>query len=301
MASPFQIGSHATVFGGVRDDVRVVTLAEPLFDPFLLEDLVTESGLPIAPDRLATLVTYGAIYVSHYKLSNQLTSQNRSRKAAPDWSNIPIQTVRYRQESDAPWLLPRGTKSVRFHLVLRRFERVPRILWPERFRLDTDEFLFVEKPAGIPCEPVASNWIESLAVQAGKAYGADLGLLHRIDLWVSGVVCLGKSKAAAQLFNTSNIVKVYRLLVAGTPGRPPPPSNGHVYHWMAPGACFRMVSPRLVRTCPTPSWKECQCTIRRVRSVPYAEVSVKELEPAYRSQILAELERLKAIGSGKDA
>lgn len=99
----------------------------------------------------------------------------------------------------------------------------PRVLWCD------NHVLALAKPAGMPSVPDASGdpsaldwgkaWIKRTYSKPGEVF---LGVVHRLDRPVSGVLCLGRtSKGAARL--TAALVertvrKAYLGVVAGDPG-----------------------------------------------------------------------------------
>ena len=99
--------------------------------------------------------------------------------------------------------------------------------------------LVVAKPAGVPTVPDASgdpslldaarDWVRATFDKPGDAY---LGVVHRLDRPVSGVLALARtSKAAARLtaaFREGRVEKVYLAVVAP----PPPGESGRVEQWL---------------------------------------------------------------------
>ncbi|MDY0310964.1 MAG: RNA pseudouridine synthase [Desulfobacterales bacterium] len=102
-----------------------------------------------------------------------------------------------------------------------------------------NHLLAVNKPAGLPCQPDASG--DPTLVEAVQTYLKEkyqkpgnvfVGLVHRLDRPVAGVVVLARtSKAAARLsaaFREGRIEKVYRAVVVGCLEN----EGGRLAHWL---------------------------------------------------------------------
>ncbi|RUL84338.1 RluA family pseudouridine synthase [Tautonia sociabilis] len=95
--------------------------------------------------------------------------------------------------------------------------------------LEDNHCLALNKPAGMPTQGDESgalslvDWArEDLRIRHAKPGNVFVGLVHRLDRPVSGVVLLGKtSKGASRLseqFRSGTVEKVYWAIVEGTPG-----------------------------------------------------------------------------------
>lgn len=106
--------------------------------------------------------------------------------------------------------------------------------------------LAVAKRAGVPTVPdesgraslfdLAREWVAREFQKPGRAF---LGIVHRLDQPVSGVVVFARtSKSAARLseaFRTHRVRKVYWAVAAGVPRGPigaPSASNGELVQWL---------------------------------------------------------------------
>ena len=104
---------------------------------------------------------------------------------------------------------------------------------------EDNHLLAVNKPAGLLVQGDSSG--DPTLLDAGRSYLKEkydkpgnvfLGLVHRLDRNVSGVVLLARtSKAAGRLseqFRQGTVAKVYRAVVAGTPA-----AEGELKSWLA--------------------------------------------------------------------
>ncbi len=102
-----------------------------------------------------------------------------------------------------------------------------------------NHLLVVRKPAGVPTVPDSSRdpslleWAKAwIAREYAKPGAVFLGVVHRLDRPVSGVVCFARtSKAAGRLqraFAERRVSKVYW----GVTARPPKPALGELTHWL---------------------------------------------------------------------
>lgn len=281
---PFIIRHHTTLFGGTRDDIIVVDIipVEGLLRPCTLREFVKLTLPNLGIDQLNAMVECQAIYISHLQLPTDPTTpaversrrfrrqqarqrQRAAHRRAAHYANVnddADESISHQSLClTAPLLvrrnpvrhldgceLPTSTKSVRFHLKPLRFPVAPLLEWTTRIIWQNSLFIAVDKPAGLPCEPVASNNLECLHEQVGMRMGIKVHPLHRIDLWTSGVVCLGKTSEAVTVFNAwqreKNIRKIYRLLVSRPTHNAVPLSQlllvdglggSDIRHWMPSG------------------------------------------------------------------
>lgn len=265
---PFSVRPHKTLFGGTRTDIVVVEilLDSGLPSNYKLSDFVHLTLPHVTLEDLQLMVEYQAIYVCHFQLPlSSIEGMRRYRRQqarrmerlargtsgdgiiSPD---APLLTRRIERLPLDQCQLPKATKNVRFHLKPLRFHIVPLLKWVNRILWENQWFIVVDKPAGLPCEPVASNSIECLHQQVNKYLNVDyIQPLHRIDLWSSGLVCLAKTHRSIKLFNSlqrdRKIQKFYRLL-ASRPAQNSIPlsilfgfakdqSHGQIVHWMPTG------------------------------------------------------------------
>jgi len=105
---------------------------------------------------------------------------------------------------------------------------------------EDNHLLAVDKPAGLLVQgdssgdPTLLDWARTyLKVKYAKPGNVYVGLVHRLDRNVSGVVLLARtSKAAGRLsdqFRTKSVTKTYRAVVTGRP----PAAAGDLRSWLA--------------------------------------------------------------------
>jgi 23S rRNA pseudouridine1911/1915/1917 synthase len=114
-------------------------------------------------------------------------------------------------------------------------------LWSEQNEIlfEDNHLLVINKPAGILVqgdetgdEPLSKKAEEYLKFKYKKPGAAFVGVCHRIDRPVSGIVILAKtSKALSRLnemFRDNQVKKTYWALT----GKPPVPEQGTLVHWL---------------------------------------------------------------------
>lgn len=137
---------------------------------------------------------------------------------------------------DGPSVAPAVAIQARLHSRVNR----PNI-WSEQEEIlfEDNHLLVINKPAGILVqgdatgdEPLSKKAAEYLRFKYKKPGEAFVGVAHRIDRPVSGVVVLAKtSKALSRLnemFRDNQMQKTYWALV----GKAPVPESGTLVHWL---------------------------------------------------------------------
>lgn len=134
-----------------------------------------------------------------------------------------------------------------------------------------NHLIAVHKPAGVLIQPDASgeislldqvkDWIKVEYKKPGKVF---LGLVHRLDRPVSGVVVFARtSKGASRLseqFRNKTTKKIYRTLVEGSPK----PSQTSLTHYLRKEKSLKAtVFPR-----PTPNAKEALLDYKVIETFP---------------------------------
>lgn len=156
-----------------------------------------------------------------------------------------------------------------------------------------NHLLAVYKPPGLatqagqPGEPclleVAREYVRERYAKPGRVF---LGLVHRLDRPVSGVVVLARtSKAASRLsqqFRERTVTKIYRALVSGRPS----PAEHTLVHYVALRADGRAV----LHDAPAPDRKQARLHYRVLRAGSPSLVEV-ELGTGRKHQIRLQLAR----------
>jgi 23S rRNA pseudouridine1911/1915/1917 synthase len=165
---------------------------------------------------------------------------------------------------------------------------------------ESNDFVIVDKPAGLPTAPLIRTEMRSLAAALLARYPEmrgvgfrerEPGLVHRLDNETSGVVLAARNadafQAARAAFESSLIEKRYLALVSCAF----PEQAGQLETWLAPDT----TDPRRVRvTTEAPDGYAKQAmtryrTLRRGRRYALVEL---EVERAFRHQIRAHLAHL---------
>jgi 23S rRNA pseudouridine1911/1915/1917 synthase len=174
---------------------------------------------------------------------------------------------------------------------------------------EDNHLLVVNKPAGLATMGVADD--EPSLVQQARQYlkqryhkpgNVYLGVVSRLDAWVSGVIVLARtSKAAGRLaeqFRGRRVRKLYWALVE----RPIEPPGGQWEDWLAKDdVAGRMVVAR------SPGAKLAKLQYRVLHSTPQATLVEIELETGRKHQIRVQLASRgysilgdRKYGSGRD-
>jgi 23S rRNA pseudouridine1911/1915/1917 synthase len=156
---------------------------------------------------------------------------------------------------------------------------------------EDNHLLAMEKPAGMLTQAdrtgdiclmdLARRYLAEKYAKRGEVY---LGLVHRLDRPVGGVIVFARtSKAARRLseqFRARELKKVYRAVVEGKPD----PSEGELTHWLLKSGTFiKVVRPR------TPSSLEARLIYRTRETRGDTSLVEVELITGRRHQIRAQL------------
>eukprot|EP01069_Polyplicarium_translucidae_P007619 Polyplicarium_translucidae@DN3132_c0_g1_i2.p3 len=237
----------------------VVEIAEAAPN-FLTVEGAIEAGFPsMATRRVRELVGLGAVYIRD-------CGWKRARD--PEATVIP-------------------PCCFRVHTAPKRYPLANTVKWESRLLCESEHFVFLSKPPGVPAEAHVSNFVESLPQCASDALGRSLWPLHRLDLWTSGVYCAGKSKSSTGVFQRAmaagKIQKKYVALFETSPeqalqepladlvarARRAPGSwvdAGIALKTHSPrGPAFGMCAPRLASRIQLEGWRPCVSEIQRLR------------------------------------
>lgn len=155
-----------------------------------------------------------------------------------------------------------------------------------------NHLIAVQKPSGIPTQSdrqggpsllhTTKEWIKTEFNKPGNVF---LGLVHRLDQPVSGVVVFAKtSKAASRLsqqFRERTTQKIYRAVVMGTPEQ----ANGELIHFLRKEKSLKAtVFPR-----STPDAKRAELSYTVIETLPQTSILEMTLKTGRFHQIRAQL------------
>lgn len=129
--------------------------------------------------------------------------------------------------------------EVRTKAILSYFYGVTMVLNPEQILYEDNHIIAVNKPSGIMVQSdkagnkgLEDDVKEYLRIKYNKKGEAFLGVAHRIDRPVSGVVLFAKRskplKRLNEMFREKKIKKTYWAVVANMPPKP----EGHLVNWL---------------------------------------------------------------------
>jgi 23S rRNA pseudouridine1911/1915/1917 synthase len=165
--------------------------------------------------------------------------------------------------------------------------------WPVFF--EDNHLLVLYKPAGLLIQrdhknkacllDLAKAWIKVRYAKPGRVF---IGMVHRLDAPVAGVVVLARtSKAAGRLSGQFREGRVEKEYLAVVNGRPPQPSSRLVHHLVRDGRISRPVSA------PSPGSREAALRYRILEARDRSSLLSIFLETGRRHQIRAQLAQIK--------
>ena len=142
----------------------------------------------------------------------------------------------------------------RVHLKPRRFNC--NFDWKSLIIFENDFFLVLNKPSGIPSQPLADNVIENALTQTSLARGYPLFVTHRLDTLTSGLIVYGKKQSFVTNFNIQlqnrQIKKNYVALVESINEFP-----SRLTHYMDPS----VGTPKKLSDTAIEGWSVCELEI----------------------------------------
>lgn len=212
--------------------------------------LITESSGPISAvasshlnlelENVLGLLSSGAIYLANKRVFHDL--------------EIPIGSY------------------LRVHTRPRRFP-VQNLDWKSRVVSESDDFLILNKPEGIPCHPTVDNYFENCLIAASESLKTELHLTHRLDVPTKGLLLFAKNKKFQSYFNqllqSGLVSKIYRAQVVGKCEL-----RGEFIHWMEPSPR----APKNVSAAFHEGWHECRLKILSGKPVENKDGESTELQ-----------------------
>lgn len=118
---------------------------------------------------------------------------------------------------------------IRCHTRPRRF--VSEMKGDKHILFENNDFMIVDKPAGLPCQASLDNRIENVLYILSQCTQQKLLITHRLDVGTEGLLVIAKNQVFQRNFNhqleTRQVVKIYQALTLGAPLFP-----GKISHWM---------------------------------------------------------------------
>lgn len=108
---------------------------------------------------------------------------------------------------------------LRVHLSPRRYD-IASIPWEKLVVHHAEDFIVLNKPAGVPTVPTTDNYYENVVVALQQLLSRDqLYPTQRLDTDTTGLLVIGKTREFASYFSKilrqNGVTKVYKALVAG--------------------------------------------------------------------------------------
>jgi 23S rRNA pseudouridine1911/1915/1917 synthase len=142
-------------------------------------------------------------------------------------------------------------------------QTTPRVLW------ETSGLLAIDKPAGLNVErwpgfPSVEDWAADYLGAGRRA--VFVGIIHRLDRPVSGVLLLAKKKSALlalnEQFRQREVAKSYQALVE----RPLPEASGELMHWLRKD---QVAKRAYAYDAPAPQAQEARIRYRQLEVTPW--------------------------------
>lgn len=132
--------------------------------------------------------------------------------------------------------------------------------WISRIIFESDDFIILNKPAGLPSHPSVDNILENSLTQLELALKIKLHISHRLDTTTEGLIVYGKNIQFVKDFNIQLQKKLtekkYVSLVQALPHQILPKK---LIHYMEPS----VRAPKKVSLIFNESWDECELHIEK--------------------------------------
>ena len=128
--------------------------------------------------------------------------------------------------------------------------------WKSLIVFENDFFLVLNKPSGIPSQPLVDNVIENALTQTSLARGYPLFVTHRLDTLTSGLIVYGKKQSFVSSFNIQlqkRLVKKYYVALVESQNE----FLSRLIHYMDPVAG----TPKKLSETAIEGWSICELEI----------------------------------------
>lgn len=189
---------------------------------FLLHADTEPLNLQVSESLVDEWLRFGSVYVDGLRVREDLSLQNNQL--------IRLHTRRKSYVAESLDLLPRVIFS-------------------------NDDFLVLDKPAGLPTHPTLDNYLENAKVILEQQLGRTVFVTHRLDVATMGLLILAFTPSAQaqmnKLFSKRKVRKFYRALVEK------PVTCGLIEHYMDPESRI----PKVMSEEPTEGWLHCRMEV----------------------------------------
>lgn len=156
----------------------------------------------------------------------------------------------------------------------------------DRIIEENEDFLVLDKPAGLPTHPTLDNYIENACYLLSQEMGIPLYVTHRLDVPTEGLLILAKSPAAQaglnKLFSKRRVEKIYRVWTSS------PVGTGEKVNWMNPESRV----PKEMSDAPVENWWECKLIVQSCEKSGDEYLSTVQLLTGKTHQIRAQFRSL---------
>ncbi len=147
--------------------------------------------------KIRTHIDQGSVYVDKKRVHIASRTLAEGQNIQILWGSDKLDSHSYQM----PWNDVKDTKKV--------------------FIFENEDFVVINKPRGLPCQPTKSNSRNHVGAWLKRIYGKELYLVHRIDQWTSGALVVAKNKKAMHLgmseFKSRKVNKTYHCVSVGKP------------------------------------------------------------------------------------
>ena len=191
--------------------------------------LILQSDLSLNEVHAHWLCNFGAIYHNHQRIRS---------------SDMTIKKGDY----------------LRVHSIPRRFP-VEHSNWKSCVLAETNDFVVINKPFGIPTHATVDNLFENAAHQISLALNTPIYVTHRLDVATSGILLLAKTKELQRQFNFALqdglVEKTYVATVSGHLTK-----TGLIEHFMETSNYL----PKQISSTAVEGWRPCLLEILQTQA-----------------------------------